>query len=88
MPFVLYKTKTFIFNSTVFQCFKKNFTTEVFILGFKYVQHRQNVCKWLDFILAQTKLAIYVSRKNKIDRQPGHDVLVVFSALMKSLNYN
>lgn len=60
--------------------FNKDFTMEIFCFGFKYVQCRQNKCKLLNFILGQAKMAIYLSRKNKIDHPLGNDTLALFSA--------
>lgn len=74
----------FLCLQRLFNCFNIEFTMKIFIFGFKYVQHKQNMCKLLNFILGQAKMAVYVSRKNKIDHQPGDDVLVLLSAMVKS----
>ena len=59
------------------------FSKEMFVLGFKYVKKRQKVCKLLNFILGQAKMAIYVTRRNKVENQPGTNV-VLFPALVKA----
>lgn len=61
----------------------REFSSETFILGFRYKKRRQNVCQLLNFILGEAKTSIYVSRKNKIKNQPGDDELVLFPALVK-----
>ena len=56
----------------------------MFVLGFKYVKKRQKVCKLLNFILGQAKMAIYITRRNKVENQPGTNVVVLFPALVKA----
>ena len=73
----------FVVLEHLFNCFNKVFTMETFIFGFRYVQRRQNECKLLNFILGQAKMAIYLSRKNKVNNQSGDDALILFSALIK-----
>lgn len=68
----------------VFGAFSEDFSTETFVLGFKYVKKRQNVCKILNFILGQAKMAIYITRRNKVEQQPGTNVIALFPALVKA----
>ena len=74
----------FLILQRLFSKFGADFSTEVFILGFRYTRRRQNECKLLNFILGQAKMAIYVSRRNKVDQMPGDDVTVLFPALVKA----
>lgn len=57
---------------------------QMFICGFKYVKRKALVCQLLNFVLGQSKMAIYVSRTNKIENISGQDVLKVFSNVIKS----
>ncbi len=62
----------------------ENFSIETFILGFKYLQKKRFICQLLNFILGQAKLAVYISRKNKIEQRSSDDVYVCFLTLVKS----
>lgn len=68
----------------LFDAFNETFSKEIFVLGAKYVQNRRIDCQLVNFILGQAKLAIYSSRKNMIEHRPGHNVMVLFSNLIKS----
>ncbi len=44
----------------------------LFIFGFKYVMKKRDLlCQFLNFVLGQAKLAIYVSRKKKVEHNLG-----------------
>ena len=58
---------------------------ETFILGFKYVQKEHFKCQLIHFLLGQAKMAIYVSRKNKIEQTSSDDIVMVFSILVRFL---
>ena len=60
------------------------FTKQGFILGFFYNQKHRTKCKLINFIVGQAKLAIYMSRKNKVQQNMGDDVIAVFKNLVKS----
>lgn len=49
---------------------------ETVILGF--------ICQLLNFVVGQAKLAMYISRKNKIEQKSSDDVIVCFLSLIKS----
>lgn len=68
----------------LFECFNVTFSMKVFIFGFKYVKKHRPVCQLLNFILGQAKMAIYMSRKNKIECGQDQDIAAVFAALVKS----
>ena len=57
---------------------------ETFILGFKYVQKHRFKCQLINFLLGQAKMAIYVSRRNKIEQMSSDDMMMVFSILVRS----
>ncbi len=56
----------------------------MFILGFKYCQKWRVKCQLLNFVLGQAKMAIYVSRRNKIEESSDHDVNTVFVRFFKA----
>ena len=60
------------------------FTKQGFILGFFYNQKHRTKCELINFIVGQAKLAIYMSRKNKVQQNMGDDVIAVFKNLIKS----
>ncbi len=68
----------------LFNCFNEKFSVQTFILGFKYVQKRKNECQLLNFILGKAKMAIYISRRDKIEQRIDHNVERVFAAMIKS----
>lgn len=57
---------------------------KIFVFGFKFVRGNRFTCQLLNFVLGQAKLAIYMSRKNKVERLSGEDVVVMFLNLVKS----
>ncbi|KAI4894386.1 hypothetical protein NFI96_009001, partial [Prochilodus magdalenae] len=54
---------------------------QAFIIGTTYVRSQRSKCQLLNFILGQAKLAIYVSRKNKMSQSSDHDATQVFTRL-------
>ncbi len=56
---------------------------EMFVFGAKYVKRKRYDCQLHNFILGQAKLAVYTSRKNKIEQKSGQDV-VLFLSLVKA----
>lgn len=75
-----------LFNALerVFFGFNETFSDKIFIFGFRYVKKYRTVCQLLNFILGQAKMAIYLSRKNKVENGQNQDVVMVFAALIKS----
>lgn len=68
----------------LFSCFNESFSVQTFILGFKYVQRRKHECHLLNFILGKAKMAIYISRRDKIEQKSQYNVERVFAAMIKS----
>ncbi len=56
----------------------------MFICGFKYVRRRASECQLFNFVLGQSKMAMYVRRRNKVENISGQEVLMVFANLNKS----
>ncbi len=73
----------FDFVKGIFHGFNKYFSERVFILGFKYSQSKKYICQLLNFIIGQAKMAIYVSRRNKLEEKPGQNI-EIFLILVKS----
>lgn len=70
--------------SDVFTRCNETFSLETFILGYKYVRKKSVVCQLLNFVLGQAKLAIYLSRKKKIEQNLNQNMVALFSNLVKS----
>ncbi|KAI4890612.1 hypothetical protein NFI96_004370 [Prochilodus magdalenae] len=68
----------------VFTGFSLVFTPQAFIIGTAYVRSQRSKCQLLNFILGQAKLAIYVSRKNKMSQSSDHDAIQVFTRLVRA----
>ncbi|KAI4881398.1 hypothetical protein NFI96_030494, partial [Prochilodus magdalenae] len=68
----------------VFTGFSLVFTPQAFIIGTAYIRSQRSKCQLLNFILRQAKLAIYVSRKNKMSQSSDHDATQVFTRLVRA----
>lgn len=73
----------FLLLGAIFQSCNEFFSTVVFILGFKYVLKNRFVCQLLNCVLGQAKLAIYISRKKKVEQNLGQNVVAMFSNMVK-----
>lgn len=56
----------------------------MFILGFKYCKINSKKTELINFILGNAKMAIYISRKNKVEQENDYDILGIFLRLIKS----
>ena len=74
----------FVILQALFVSLNEPFSMETFILGFKYVQKHRFKCQLINFLLGQAKMAIYVSRRNKIEQMSSDDMMMVFSILVRS----
>lgn len=61
-----------------------SFTKQCFILGFKYSKLQKYRCQLINFIVGQAKMAIYISRRNKIEQRNGQHIVAVFKNMFKS----
>lgn len=61
----------FCFLDVLFMKFGESFSSEVFILDPKYSVAQRIKSKLLNFFIGQAKLAVYISRKNKIEGREG-----------------
>lgn len=58
----------FEFLERMFGLFGEIFSPQTFILGFNYCQKRRVKCELLNFILGQAKMAVYISRREKVEQ--------------------
>lgn len=56
-----------IFLQRVFTVFNKVFSKRVFICGFNYSRQKKEKSQLLNFVLGQTKMAVYIGRKRKVE---------------------
>lgn len=68
----------------LFESFNEVFSIDIFIVGFKYVRNKRFICQCLNFIIGQAKLAIYMSRKNKVELGVDQDINALFLATVRS----
>lgn len=64
--------------------FGEKFSSEIFILGPKYSVAQRIKSQLLNFLIGQAKLAVYMTRKNKIEGREGQHVVIVFKNLIKA----
>ncbi len=57
-----------LYLGSIFRNCNESFSMVLFIFGFKYVIKKIFICQLLNFVLGQAKLAIYVSRKTKVEQ--------------------
>ena len=60
------------------------FTKRSFELGFFIAKSRTPNASWSVLLFGQGKLAVYLSRKNRIHQKPGYDVVPILRNLLKS----
>ncbi len=68
----------------IFASCSETFSLDVFILGFKYVRKRRFFCQLLNFAIGQAKLAVYMSRKKKIEHNLEQNIIAVFSNMVQA----
>ena len=74
----------FLFLQTVFTKCGEVFTKQFFILGFKYTRQHKNKCQLLNFVLGQAKMAVYFSRRRKVEDGFIVEPVTVCINMMKS----
>lgn len=77
-------TSLFVLLEEVFRGFAEVFTKQVFICGFKYTKLQKHKCQLLNFVLGQAKMAVYVSRRRKVEGSVETDVKLLFVKMWKS----
>ncbi len=74
----------FLLLGNIFASCSETFSLDVFILGFKYVRKRRFCCQLLNFAIGQAKLAVYMSRKKKIEHNLEQNIIAVFSNMVQT----
>lgn len=64
--------------------FREKFSKHLFILGFSYSQKRRVKCQLFNFVFGQAKMAMYLSRRNKIEESLDFDINTVFVRMVKA----
>ena len=69
---------------SLFSLFEERWSKIVFIYGAGY--RRNNASKWqlLNFLLGEAKLAIYLTRRNRVEREVVQDLVSVFISLVRA----
>ncbi len=68
----------------LFDSFEVCFTKQDFILGCMYTVKEKCKCHLLNFVVGIAKLAIYVTRRNKVEQRGQQDVIPVLKKMIKS----
>ena len=64
--------------------FGEIFSSKIWILGQKYSVAQRVKSQLLNFLIGQAKLAVYITRKNKIEGREGQHVVIVFKNMVKA----
>jgi len=67
----------FVLLKDLFLRFQEVFTFNVFILGSKYGQKQRIKWQLINFIVGQAKLAIYITRRNRMENSRCQDVVLL-----------
>lgn len=62
----------------LFKSFEVCFTKQDFILGCMYTIKKKFKCHLLNFIVGIAKLAIYITRRNKIEQKGEQELITAF----------
>lgn len=76
-------TPIFSLLAQFFTAFNLNFNITVFIFGNGYRKKTKRIDQIVNFLVGQAKLAIYKTRKNRVQREGSDDVLSMFKILVK-----
>lgn len=68
----------------LFKLFGVVFSKQLFILGYRYSQKKREQCQLFNFILGRAKMAVYMSRRNKVEGLTDDDAVFVFVKMLKS----
>ncbi len=78
------RSSLFQFLTQLFVLFDETFSCHMFILGYRYNRKEKIKCQLLNFLLGQAKMAIYLSRKNKLENLVGVDVTLIFRCMLRA----
>ena len=74
----------FVMLEQIFGLFGEFFSQHMFILGYRYSQKKKGKCQLLNFIVGRAKMAVYLSRRNKIETAVDDDAVFVFVKILKA----
>ncbi len=74
----------FLYLGSIFRNCNESFYMVLFIFGFKYVMKKRFICQFLNFVLGQAKLAIYVSRKKKVEHNLEQNLVTLFLNMVQT----
>lgn len=74
----------FLCLGSIFKNYNESFSMVLFVFGCKYVRKKRFICQLLNFILGQAKLAIYVSRKKKMEQNLEPNVVTLFLNMVQA----
>ncbi|TWW59346.1 Transposon TX1 uncharacterized 149 kDa protein ORF 2 [Takifugu flavidus] len=60
------------------------FSLRTFVYGFKYTKAKKDKCHLMNFILGQSKMAVYISRRRKVEDSVDCDVVLLLSRRIKA----
>jgi len=72
---------------SIFRNCNESFSMVLFIFGFKYVIKKIFICQLLNLVLGQAKLAIYVSRKTKVEQNLATCLNMVQARILIDFKY-
>lgn len=68
----------------IFSLFGESFSKNMFILGYRYTQKHKDKCQLFNFLLGRAKLAIYLSRRKRIENIADDDVVLMLFKMLKA----
>ena len=77
-------TEIFSVLTLVFNLFGLAFNESVFIMGAGYNRKQQHKWQLLNFILGEAKMAIYLTRRNRIENREGQNVKAMWQAKLRA----
>jgi len=73
----------FLMLNFMFVDFKVILAKVGFIFGFKFWEKKRKKGQLVNFVIGKAKMAIYLTRKGKMDGEVGQDVVHVFKSLVR-----
>ena len=67
-----------------FGLFGEVFSKRMFILGYRYSQKSKDKCQLFSFLLGSAKMAVYLSRRNRIEKAVDDDAVLLFVKMLKA----
>ncbi|KAK0138455.1 Transposon TX1 uncharacterized protein [Merluccius polli] len=74
----------FTFLTRIFACFKEKFSMVKFIFGTSYKKTNKTKWRLINFIVGEAKLAIYLSRRNRVEGRSDQDPVQILSCSVRA----